>query len=90
MSAHCMHGYMIWAALRSSLSPRPMICEQRRMRFRLLRRAMSMTSVQYSSLRARMSTGKACRRDRVSARVRTRAGAGREEAVPGTVGLTDT
>jgi hypothetical protein len=56
MSAHCMQGYMIWAALSSSLSARPMIWEQRRMRFRLLRRAMSMTRVQYSSGEALMTS----------------------------------
>lgn len=48
MSAHCIHGYMICAAERSSDSERPMICPHRRMRFRLFLRAMSMTSVQYS------------------------------------------
>ena len=49
MSAHCMHGYRIWAADRSSVSVRPMIWEHRMMRLRLFRRAMSMTEVQYLS-----------------------------------------
>ena len=48
MSAACMQGYMIWAALSSSSSPRPMIWPQRLMRVTVLRLAMSITSVQYS------------------------------------------
>lgn len=44
-----MQGYMICAALSSSPSSRPMMVPHRFMRPRLLRLAMSITRVQYSS-----------------------------------------
>ena len=49
MSAHCIQGYMIWAALNSSSSPLPMMVPHRLTRVRVFRLAISITSVQYSS-----------------------------------------
>mmetsp|Transcript_45318 Transcript_45318/g.144215 ORF Transcript_45318/g.144215 Transcript_45318/m.144215 type:complete len:202 (-) Transcript_45318:364-969(-) len=48
MSAACMHGYMICAALSSSVSLRPMIWLQRITRCSVFLRAMSSTMGQYS------------------------------------------
>lgn len=56
MSAHCMQGYMICAALSSSSSPLPIIVPHRLILVRLLRLAMSMTSVQYSPGRLLISS----------------------------------
>lgn len=44
-----MHGYIICAGLNSSSSSRPIILQQRRIRFSVLRRAMSITIDQYFS-----------------------------------------